>query len=101
MKNSFFEQVYSTVRLIPAGEVASYGQIAQALDAPRHARVVGWAMRKAPADIPSHRVVKKGGELPDQAVFSGISQKQRLEAEGVQFSSEGKVNMEEHSWTGY
>lgn len=101
MKNSFFEQVYSIVRTIPAGEVASYGQIAQALHSPRHARVVGWAMKQAPKEIPSHRVVLKNGNLPNQAVFSGVPQRQRLEAEGIQFSADGKVLMEHHSWTGY
>lgn len=54
-----FDNIYETVKQIPAGEVASYGQIARLIDAPRSARVVGWAMQKAPKEVPAHRVVKK------------------------------------------
>ena len=40
-----FDKVYAAVRLIPRGSVATYGQIARVLGAPRAARQVGWAMR--------------------------------------------------------
>ncbi|WP_078391298.1 MGMT family protein [Shouchella patagoniensis] len=97
--NSFFNQVYTLVKKIPPGEVASYGEIARKLDAPRSARVVGWAMKQAPKDVPAHRVVKKSGELPN-VFFQGSSQRKRLEQEGIQFTDDGAVQMDKHSWTG-
>lgn len=62
--NGFFQQVYDLVAQIPPGRVATYGQIARMLEQPHNARVVGWAMRQAPAErqLPCHRVVKKNRE---------------------------------------
>ncbi|ALA51054.1 MULTISPECIES: MGMT family protein [Shouchella] len=99
MMDAFFEHVYTAVRRIPRGEVASYGQIARYLHAPRHARVVGWAMRQSPPDVPAHRVVKQNGELASGLLFNGKTQKERLLEEGVTFSQDGRVAMELHSWT--
>ena len=39
---SFFASVYALVAQIPPGFVASYGQLARMLGAPRAARQVGW-----------------------------------------------------------
>ncbi|HEX8313441.1 MAG TPA: MGMT family protein, partial [Flavisolibacter sp.] len=44
---SFFEQVFEVVRLIPKGRVTSYGAIAAALGTKLSARMVGWAMNVA------------------------------------------------------
>ncbi len=52
-----FTQIYQVVRQIPAGRVATYGQIARLLGRPRLSRVVGYAMHDAPPDVPCHRVV--------------------------------------------
>jgi methylated-DNA-protein-cysteine methyltransferase-like protein len=90
--NSFFEQVYSVVGRIPRGSVASYGQIAGMLDRPRAAREVGWAMRRCPEYLPWHRVVMADGSVTGGAyaeVRRGL-----LEAEGVVFLPDGRVDME-------
>ena len=42
---SFFASVYALVAQIPPGFVASYGQLARMLGAPRAARQVGWVCR--------------------------------------------------------
>ena len=39
--------------------MATYGQIARMIGRPRAARVVGYALSAAPADVPCHRVVGK------------------------------------------
>ncbi|MFZ4453891.1 MGMT family protein [Salibacterium aidingense] len=96
MREGFFEQVYQIVKEIPAGRVASYSQIARLLEQPHNARVVGWAMRKTPAhrNLPSHRVVKKSGELAP-----GFNeQRNLLEKEGVTFDKHGRVFMHLHNW---
>ena len=53
------------VRRIPRGKVATYGQIAELLGAPRAARIVGWAMHGNPhgSRVPCHRVVGSTGSL--------------------------------------
>ncbi len=100
MKNCF-HKVYEIVARIPAGKVATYGQIAALLGEPRGSRTVGWAMQKAPAhlNLPCHRVVNKIGDLAPDYVFGGAEhQRELLENEGVTFQSDGRINMEKHLW---
>ena len=55
-----YAAIYSVVRTIPRGQVASYGQVAKAVGLFRGARLVGWALRRLPpdtTDIPWHRVI--------------------------------------------
>lgn len=49
----FNGSVYETVRLVPEGRVASYGQVAALLGRPRHARAVGTALKCLPAALAS------------------------------------------------
>ena len=42
-------RIYETIRDIPRGSVASYGQIAEIAGIPRGARQVGWALKQLPA----------------------------------------------------
>lgn len=97
----FFEKVYEAVGKIPPGYVATYGQIASLLDQPHNARVVGWAMRQAPADrnLPCHRVINKTGILAPAYAFGGREeQRALLEKEGVTFDEKGRVNVRKHIW---
>ena len=58
----FRARVISVVRRIPAGRVATYGDVAAAAGVPRAARAVGNIMRdcRAPG-VPCHRVIGAGG----------------------------------------
>lgn len=94
----FFEQVYRIVEKIPYGRVVSYGQIAWMLGSPRAARQVGWAMRRCPDGLPWQRVVKADGEITGGA-FAEL-RKARLEAEGVPFLPDGRVDMAKCRWDG-
>ncbi len=100
-RRSFFEDVYAMVRRIPRGKVATYGQIARLVGAPRSARVVGWAMHGNPhgARVPWQRVVQQGGGL-SPTVCPGDPGRQRrlLEREGVTFRLDGRIDMERHRW---
>jgi len=101
MKRNIFNDVYDIVEKIPAGKVATYGQIAYMLGCPGAARTVGFAMRAAPEnrDLPCHRVVSKGGRLAPGDVFGGYErQRALLEAEGVAFEGDGTVDMEKCMW---
>ena len=94
----FNEQVYSIVEKIPCGKVVSYGQIAWMLGRPRGARLVGWAMRNCPEHLPWQRVVKADGTIAD----GGHPEIRRapLEAEGVPFLPDGRVDMKSCLWNG-
>ena len=91
--NLFYRRIYAIVKRIPLGKVASYGKIAAALGRPRSSREVGRAMRVCPAeDIPWQRVVMADGSIAGGG--HAQERKELLEAEGVEFLPDGRVNME-------
>lgn len=95
-----FELIYNEVKKIPAGRVASYGFIAWCVGNPRLSRVVGYALHSNPEPgvIPCHRVVMKNGSLTKSFAFGGEQcQRRLLEAEGVTFLPDGRVDMEKHA----
>lgn len=100
--DSFFEDTYDMVRQIPLGRVATYGQVARMLGAPRKARFVGFAMHASPGmsgGVPCHRVVFKDGSLAPGFAFGGPGvQREMLEAEGVGFLPDGRVDMARFQW---
>lgn len=98
---AFNDAVYEVVRQIPAGRVASYGQVARMVGRPRNARFVGYALHvnPEPGVIPCHRVVFKNGSLAPGFAFGGEDEQRRLlEAEGVAFLDDGRVDMARHTW---
>lgn len=97
----FFENVYKVVKQIPAGKVATYGQIAKILGVPRKSKIVGWALHCNPYEgiVPCHRVVNRFGELSGSFAFGGIEvQKNLLKNEGIIFLEDGKINLQEYLW---
>lgn len=96
-----FERIYAVVRQIPPGRVATYGQIAARAGNPRWARVVGYALHvnPEPGVIPCHRVVNRFGETSKAFAFGGEDvQRRLLEEEGVRFTAEGRVDLEQYLW---
>ena len=57
-------RIWETIRDIPRGSVASYGQIADIAGIPRGARQVGYALRHVPEgmELPWHRVLQVSGK---------------------------------------
>ncbi len=100
---STFERIYEVVKRIPFGKVATYGQIALMAGNPRWARVVGYALHvnPNPNEIPCFRVVNREGRLSSAFAFGGENRQQfLLESEGVQFLSDGRVDLEHFLWDG-
>ena len=96
-KTAFFQRVYELVAAIPEGKVMTYGQIAGKLGGFYSGRTVGFALRAAPGErnLPCHRVVNKQGEMAPDHCFGGSDRQRRLlRSEGVQFRSNGAVDME-------
>ena len=98
---SGWEPVYRVVRRIPAGRVASYGQVAALAAMPRAARHVGYALAALPAEsgVPWHRVVNAQGAISDREPRAIVGlQRARLEAEGVSFGSAGRIDLARFGW---
>lgn len=95
-----FPAVYEVVRRIPAGRVATYGQVARLAGMPRGARTVGFALAGCKdRSVPCHRVVDRFGGTKAAFDTTGPGlQRAMLEAEGVVFRPGGTVDMERCRW---
>jgi methylated-DNA-protein-cysteine methyltransferase-like protein len=84
-----------TIRKIPKGKVATYGQVASAAGFPGAARQVVRALH-AFHGLPWHRVLGAGGAIrvPGE---NALEQRLRLEMEGVTFRGR-RVNMDRHQF---
>lgn len=95
-----FERIYEVVRQIPAGRVATYGQIAALAGNKRWARVVGYALHvnPDPEHIPCFRVVNRMGEVSSAFAFGGGNRQiELLEAEGIP-CADGVVDLKKYQW---
>ena len=95
------QRIWLVVTMIPAGKVATYGDIARFAGMPGAARRVGRALRALPADtgIPWHRVVNAQGEIVVPAGGTArATQRRRLEAEGVGFCTDTRLKLRQHRW---
>ncbi|HEY4365195.1 MAG TPA: MGMT family protein [Bryobacteraceae bacterium] len=89
------EAFFETIRSIPRGKVASYGQVAAAAGYPGYHRAVARLLKTAPSgDLPWQRVLGAGGEVK-LAGRAAAEQKLRLRLEGVNFSGQ-RVDLTRH-----
>lgn len=102
MSGPVFAAFYAVVRRIPAGKVATYGQIARLTGMPRCARTVGYAMAACTdPTVPCHRVVDRlGGTKAAFDTLAPGTQRALLEAEGVPFRPDGRVDLDASLWDG-
>jgi methylated-DNA-protein-cysteine methyltransferase related protein len=95
----FKAAVLALVARIPRGRVATYGQLAALAGKPRSARAVGQVMSRADG-VPWHRVVNAQGGISRRPRMTGmLTQRIRLEQEGVVFRR-GRVVMSRFRWHG-
>ena len=89
-------EVLSVVEEIPAGKVATYGQIARLIGRPRNARLVGRILRGAEqyGSYPCHRVVNHAGKL----VPGWTDQADLLRQEGVPMKDDTHVDLKKCRW---
>lgn len=93
----FDAAVLALVARIPRGRVATYGQLAALVGKPRSARAVGRVMRNADG-VPWHRVVNSQGGISRRARMTGmVTQRIRLEQEGIVFRR-GRVVLRRFRW---
>lgn len=96
-----FEKIYEVVKQIPSGKVATYGQIAALAGNPRMSRIVGYALHvnPNPDEIPCFRVVNRFGETSGSFAFGGPDEQRRLlELDGIEFKSDGRIDLKKYIW---
>jgi methylated-DNA-protein-cysteine methyltransferase related protein len=92
-------RVFAMVRACPVGRVTTYGWLAKTVGYPRGVRMIGWIMNESPQGVPAQRVINSKGELSGSWAFgqSG-TMRQLLEAEGIIFSADERVDMKRYGW---
>lgn len=103
---SFNRQVWNIVSRIPAGRVATYGQIAAMFPPPGDMdieayvalspRWVGAAMAACPEGIPWQRVVNAQGKVSQRP--GADVQRLLLESEGVIFDEKDRIDLKKYGW---
>lgn len=91
------ERIYSVIRQVPAGKVTTYGQVSKIVGTVS-ARQVGYALAavREHMNVPWQRVVNCQGKVS----LPGSDQQRLLEAEGVAFNAQGKIDLKRFGWSG-
>ncbi|MBV8932606.1 MAG: MGMT family protein [Kutzneria sp.] len=93
MDEELVEQVRAVIERIPAGRVATYGDVASLAHAPSP-RMVGRVLAEDGHDLQWHRVLRADGSC---APHLADEQLDRLRAEGV-LADDGRVNLRRYRW---
>jgi methylated-DNA-protein-cysteine methyltransferase-like protein len=96
----FTENVVEIIGSIPAGKVATYGQIAGLAGSPRAARQVVRVLHSMSRKhhLPWHRVINAKGQIAIQDDASYNEQVLSLESEGVEVGIHGVIDLEKYQW---
>jgi len=98
---SSYQRIYAVVRRIPRGRVTTYGTVARLAGLPGQARQVGYALSalRDGTSVPWHRVINAQGRLSLERAASGagLTQRMRLEREGVVFEG-SRVSLTRYGW---
>lgn len=109
MPVTFDRSVYAIVRAIPPGRVMTYGAIGALLPAPAglrpeafrriRARWVGYALARAPDDVPWQRVVNAAGRISPRITGGVELQRSLLRHEGVRTDAGGRLDLGKFGWS--
>ena len=96
MNEDIIYEILSVVEEIPAGRVATYGQIARLIGRAKNARLVGKVLSQAKyyGSHPCHLVVNHAGRTAP----GWTEQRSLLVAEGVGFRENGRVDLKHFLW---
>jgi len=101
LSDSLYERIYHVVRQIPAGKVATYGQVAYLVGPPCTPRRVGWALAAlrthvVEPPVPWQRVVNAKGTSS-----VGSDQIALLKEEGVTSDDDRRIDLDRFGWDGF
>ena len=95
-----YERIWETVRHIPKGAVATYGEVAAEAGFPGQARMVGYALHALPpgSGVPWQRVINAMGKISfPSGSEARARQKSLLRREGIVFSGD-RVDRDRFGW---
>lgn len=98
--NVAYEKIWATIDLIPAGKVASYGQIADLAGLPGRARLVGKSLGLVPNNrkVAWFKVLRSNGHLAfEKGSKQALLQTGLLQEEGVVVLN-NRVKLAEFQW---
>jgi methylated-DNA-protein-cysteine methyltransferase-like protein len=103
-ERKLFDLIYDTIRQIPEGRIASYGQISKIVGR-CSAQMVGFALaalRDTPngPEVPWYRVVNSAGRVALTGEYGINMQRSLLEQEGVEFDEDGVIDFYRFGWLG-
>ncbi len=91
-----------SVKKIPYGKVATYGQIAVMSGSPRAARQLGYILRTSDTKLPWHRVINKTGRISiSHPHLTADLQANLLKREGVKVDKRAGsfwVDLKQYLW---
>ena len=92
-------RIVELIKAIPAGKVASYGNIALAAGLRNGARQTVRVLHSLSEkhSLPWHRVIRSDGSIALEAGAGRELQIELLRAEGVEVSADGRVDMHRYS----
>jgi len=95
-----YQRIYTVIRRVPKGRVATYGQIARLAGLPGHARQVGYALYalRASTAVPWQRIVNASGAISLRRSGGALSQRMLLEREGVTLDARGRISLARFGW---
>lgn len=100
VNSEFTAEVIRLITAIPRGKVATYGQIAYMTGLYPSVRRVVWILHSCSEKegLPWHRVVNRNGEISLKPGAGYERQRELLEAEGVVFDKNDRIDLESFRW---
>jgi methylated-DNA-protein-cysteine methyltransferase related protein len=97
---TFTESAKLTIKRIPRGRVATYGQVAALAGSPRGARQVVWILHSSSDKygLPWHRVINVKGQISLPHGYGYELQKALLMKEKVAFDHTDTVDLKRFGW---
>jgi methylated-DNA-protein-cysteine methyltransferase-like protein len=97
----FSSRVKSLIAAIPAGRVATYGQLAILAGNRKAARQVAWILHSSSSkyNLPWHRVINRMGKISLPRGDGYEEQKSLLIEEGIQFDMRECVDLGSFGWS--
>jgi methylated-DNA-protein-cysteine methyltransferase-like protein len=98
---SFTQRVKNSIKKIPRGKVATYGQIAALAGNYRAARQVVWILHSSTEkdELPWHRVVNGKGRISLKPNDGYEVQRELLQKEGVKFDRNDTIDFNRYLWS--